>query len=106
MEPTNAVDKYSVCVKKDNNIVGHTSRKDGRAICKNYFFYFMHADEFATCDVFVTGNAVNLGDNTGQKVPHMLNVKGRKNLFIFYKSSCLLFSLYIYCCLVCIFIAV
>ena len=64
MEPTNAVDKYSVCVKKDNNIVGYIEKGRSGRFAKT-IFYFIRADEFATCDVFVTGNAVNLGDNKG-----------------------------------------
>ena len=66
MESTNAADKYAVCVKKENNIVGHIAKGLSGRFAKR-IFYFMRAGDFATCDVFVTGKAVNLGDKKGQK---------------------------------------
>ena len=40
----------------------------------------MRADDFATCDVFVAGKAVDVGDKTVQKVPCMIKVTGQKEL--------------------------
>ena len=60
MEPTNAVDKYSVCVKKDNNIIAHIEKGRSGDLQKLLFILCV-----LTCDVIVTGNAVNLGDNKG-----------------------------------------
>ena len=43
MEPVNMVDKYAVCVKKNDAIVGHLPHsKNGRF--PNMIFYFLRAD--------------------------------------------------------------
>ena len=66
-EPGNLVDKYAVCVKKNNEIVGHLQLgKDSRA------------DEYGSCDVLIKGKPVNLGDGDGMQVPCSLNFTGRK----------------------------
>ena len=50
MEPDNAVDKYAVCIKKNNVIVGHLPLvKDGRVA--KMMFYFLRADRYAECKV-------------------------------------------------------
>ena len=61
MEPDNVIDKYAVCVKKNNVIVGHLPLgKDGRFV--EMIFYFLRADRYAECKVIITGKEVNLGD--------------------------------------------
>ena len=46
MEPYNVIDKYAVCVKKNNVIVGHLPLgKDGRFA--KIIFYFLRADRYA-----------------------------------------------------------
>ena len=50
------MDKYVVCVKKENKIVGHLplgrSGKFAKAI-----FYFLRVDELSSCEIVVTGKA-------------------------------------------------
>ena len=61
-ELDNPMDKYAVCVKKENKIVGH-SGKFAKTI-----FYFLRADELSSCKIVVTGKPVNLGDGKGIQV--------------------------------------
>ena len=45
MQPGNVVDKYAVCVKKNNIIIGHLPlSKDGRFAMM--IFYFLRADRY------------------------------------------------------------
>ena len=79
MEPGNVVDKYAVCVKKNNVIVGHLPLgKDGRFA--RMIFYFLRADRYAECKVIITGKEVNLGDREGMQVPCLLKISGTKNM--------------------------
>ena len=76
-EPGNLVDKYAVCVKKNDEIVGHLQLgKDGK-FAKNVV-YFLRADEYGSCDLLIKGKPVNLGDGDGVQVPCSLNFTGRK----------------------------
>ena len=63
-EPGNLVDKYAVCVKKENEIVGHLALgKDGNFA--KTVFYFLRTDEYGSCNVLIKGKSVNLGDGNG-----------------------------------------
>ena len=76
-EPGNLVDKYAVCVKKNNEIVGHLQLgKDGKFA--KTVFYFLRGDEYGSCDVLIKRKPVNLGDGNGMQVPCSLNFTGRK----------------------------
>ena len=76
-EPGNLVDKYAVCVKRNNEIVGHLQfGKDGKFA--KTVLYFFRADEYGSCDVLIKGKPVNLGDGDGMQVPCSLNFTGRK----------------------------
>ena len=75
-EPGNLVDKYAVCVKK-NEIVGYLQLgKDGKFA--KILFCFLRADECGSCDVLIKGKPVNLGDGDGMQVPCSLNFTGQK----------------------------
>ena len=64
MELDNVIDKYAVCVKKNNVLVGHLPLgKDGRFA--KMIFNFLRADRYAECKVITTGKEVNLGDGEG-----------------------------------------
>ena len=77
MEPTNIEDPYAVCVKKENLVVGHLERGyDGKLSQTIYFF--LRADQSASCRITVTGHPVNMGDNLGMKVPCTIEVRGRR----------------------------
>ena len=74
-EPDNPMDKYAVCVKKENKIVGHLLLgKSGKFVKTT--FYFVRADELSSCKIVVTGKLVNLGDGEGMQVPCKLIFTG------------------------------
>ena len=78
MEPDNIKDKYTVCVKKNNVVIGHLPlARNGKFT--QMIFYFLSADPYAKCLVVVTGKAVNLGDGDGMQVPCMLKFTGKNN---------------------------
>ena len=72
MEPDHVVDKYAVCVKKNNVIVGHLPLGQDRRFVK-MIFYFLGVDRYAECKIIITGKKVNLGDEEGMQVPCLLN---------------------------------
>ena len=72
MEPDHVVDKYAVCVKKSNVIVGHLPLGKDRRFVK-MIFYFLGVDRYAECKIIITGKKVNLGDEEGMQVPCLLN---------------------------------
>ena len=79
MEPDNVVDKYAVCVKKNDEIVGHLPLGKNGRFAKT-IFYFLRADCYGKCNVIITGKAVNLGDGDGMQVPCLLKISGTKTL--------------------------
>ena len=75
----NVVDKYAVCVKKNDVIVGHLPHgRNGRFA--EMIFYFLRADKYAECKVIITEKEVNLGDDEGMPVPCLLRISGTKNM--------------------------
>ena len=71
------MDKYAVCVKKENEIVGNLPLgKDGKFA--KTVFYFLKADEYDSRNVLIKGKPVNLGDGDGMQVSCTLNFVGRK----------------------------
>ena len=88
-EPGNLVDKYAVCVKKENEIIAHLPlEKDGKFA--KAVFYFFRADEYRSCNVLIKGKLVNLGDGDLVQVSCTLNFVGR-NKFIFILQKTLKF---------------
>ena len=76
-EPGNLVDKYAVCIKNENEIVGHLPLgKDGKFA--KTVFYFLRADEYGSCNVLIKGKPVNLGDGDEMHVSCTLNFVGQK----------------------------
>ena len=85
-EPGNLVDKYAVCVNKNNEIVGHLPLgKDGKFA--KTVFYFLRADEFGSCDVLIKGKPANFGDGDGMQVPCSLNFTGRKKFIVILEKT-------------------
>ena len=80
MEADNVVDKYMVCVKTKDVILGHLFHgKNGRFT--KMTFYFLRADKYAECKVMITGKEVNLGDGEGMhQVLCLLKISGEKNM--------------------------
>ena len=76
-EPRNLGDKDAVCIKKENEIVGHLPLgKDGKFA--KTVFYFLRADEYGSCNVLIKGKLANLGDGDGMQVSCKLNFVGQK----------------------------
>ena len=78
-EPDNIADKYAVCVKKNNVIVGHLP------LCRDVrfakmIFYFLRAERYAECKVIITGKDVNLGDGEGMQVLCLLKISVTKKM--------------------------
>ena len=63
-EPTNHVDKYAVCVRLDDEVVGHLKRGKSGRFAKTIFY------------LIIKGKAVNLGDGEGMQVPCKLRLSG------------------------------
>ena len=74
-EPDNPRDRYSVCVKKENNIVGHLPLGKSGKFAKT-IFYFLRTDELSSCKVVVTQKPVNMGDGEGMQMPCKLMFTG------------------------------
>ena len=79
MEPNNLSDKYSVCIKGNNVIVGHLPLSDNGRFAKT-IFNFVQADIHGQCDVTIIGKAFNRGDGEGIQVPCVLQISGQNNL--------------------------
>ena len=56
VEPGNMLDKYAVCVKKNNVIVINLSLGETGRLAK-LVFYFLSADIYASCNVVITGKS-------------------------------------------------
>ena len=74
-EPENPVDKYAVCVKKEDKVVGHLPLEEKRKFAKSVF-NFLRVDAFSSYKVIITGKPVNLGDGYGIQVPCKLMFVG------------------------------
>ena len=73
-EPSNAKDKQTVCVKKNECIVGHLPLGKTGNFPKT-IFYFLRAEK---CEVEITGKLVILGHGKVMQVPCKLKLKGSK----------------------------
>ena len=75
-----------VCIKNENEIVGHLPiGKDGKFA--KTVFYFLRADEYGSCNVLIKGKPFNLGDGDGMQVSFTLNFVGQKKfIYILQKT--------------------
>ena len=71
--------KYVVCVKKNDRIVGHLPLGKSGNFVKS-IFYFLRADEYSLYEVVITGKPVNLGERDEMQVPCKLKFTGRSKL--------------------------
>ena len=76
------MNKYAVCVKKNNEIVGRLPLGKVGNFAKTVF-YFSRADEYGSYDVLMLGKPANLGGSDEIQVPSRLNFTGRKELIEF-----------------------
>ena len=77
MEPDNRVDKFAVCVEKDQTVVGHLKKGDSGKFAKT-IFYFLRSDTYCNCYAEVSGKRCNLKDGEGLQVPCKIIITGIK----------------------------
>ena len=77
MEPDNRVDKFAVCVEKDQTVVGHLKKGDSGKFAKT-IFYFLRSDTYCNCYVEVSGKRCSLKDAEGLQVPCKIIITGQK----------------------------
>ena len=78
MEKDKFVDKYTVCVKKNDVIVGHLPHdKNGRFA--KMMFYFLRGEKYAEYKVMITGKEVNLGNYGRMQVSCFWKISEAKN---------------------------
>ena len=79
MEKDKFVDKYTVCVKKNDVIVGHLPHdKNGRFA--KMMFYFLRGEKYAEYKVMITGKEVNLGNYGRMQVSCFWKISEAKNI--------------------------
>ena len=71
MEPTNDIDKYTMAVCDEGDIVGHL-RKGKRGKFAKITFHFLKSEMLCTCKVKVSGKKTNFGDEKGLRIPCLL----------------------------------
>ena len=76
MEPDNRMDKFAVCVKINEKIVGHLKKGTSGRFAKT-IFYFLRSDAYSSAWAKVTGKRCNLGDGEGMQVPCKLSLSGQ-----------------------------
>ena len=76
MEPDNRMDKFAVCVKINEKIVGHLKKGTSGRFAKT-IFYFLRSDAYSSAWAKVTGKRCNLGDGEGIQVPCKLSLSGQ-----------------------------
>ena len=77
MEPDNRVDKFAVCVEKDQAVVGHLKKGNSVKFAKT-IFYFLRSDTYSSCYVTVSGKRCNLKDGEWLQVPCKMIIMGQK----------------------------
>ena len=74
--PLTLINQSPMVIYRLDHLIGHLMKgKDGRFA--KIVFYFLRATEYHCCRVYVTGKAVNQGDNKGMKVPCTSLFKGQ-----------------------------
>ena len=75
-EPDNPMDKFAVCVKINEKIMGHLKKSKSGRFTKT-IFYFLLSDAYSSAWVKVAGKRCNLGDGEGMQVPCKLSLSGQ-----------------------------
>ena len=68
MKSDNEVDKYAVCVKKDEVIVGHLPLTETGRFAK-LIFYFLRAGSYGNCNIVITEEKLILAVTKECKCP-------------------------------------
>ena len=78
IEADNQVDKFTVSVKENSEVVGDLKKGyTGWALCKDNFF-FLQSDIYSSNTAVISGRRCNLGDGEGLQVPCKTNISGQK----------------------------
>ena len=77
MEPDNRVDKFAVCVQKDQTVVGHLKKGDSGKFAKT-IFYFLRSDTYCNCYDGNCRKRCNLKEGEGLQVPCKIIITGQK----------------------------
>ena len=75
MKPDNQMNKFAVCVKINEKIVGHLKKGKSSRLMKT-IFYFPRCDAYSSAWAKVIGKRCNVGDGEGMQVPCKLNLSG------------------------------
>ena len=73
----NPKDKYAVCVKKNECIVGHLPLGKTGNFAKT-IFHLLRVNKYSICEVEIAGKPVNLDDGEGMQVPCKLKLTERR----------------------------
>ena len=79
MESDSRVDKFAVCVEKDQTVFRHLKKVDSEKIAKT-IFYFLRSDTYCNCYAKVSGKRFNLKDGEELQVPCQIIITGQKNM--------------------------
>ena len=70
------MDKFPVCVKINEKIVGHLKKGTSGRFAKT-IFYSLRSDAYSSAWIKVTGKRCNLGDGEGMQLPCKLSLSGQ-----------------------------
>ena len=73
MEPTNDIDKYTMAVCNDGDIVDHLPKGKTEKFAK-MIFYFLRSEMLCACKLKVAGKKSNFGDEKGLRIPCLLQI--------------------------------
>ena len=76
MEPDNRLDKFAVCVKINEKIVGNLKKGTSGRFAKT-IFYLLRSDAYSSAWAKVACKRCNLGDGEGTQVPYKLSLSGQ-----------------------------
>ena len=79
MEPTNDIDKYTMAVCNEGDIVDHLPKGKTGKFAK-MMFCFLKSEMLCTCKVKVTGKRTNFGENKRLGIPCLLQLSGSKGI--------------------------
>ena len=70
------MDKFAVCLKTNEKVVGHLKKGTSGRFAKT-IFYFLRSDAHSSAWAKVTGKWSNLGDGEGMQVSCKLSLSGQ-----------------------------
>ena len=70
------MEKFALCVKINEKIVGHLKKGTSRRFA-NTIFYFLCSDAYSSAWTKITGKRCNFGDGEGMQIPCKLSLFGQ-----------------------------